>query len=105
MTAGRPAIIFCNRLLCLFISYLYFNILFMFLGNHWGQLCRTSRQLSRVGAGTERVYLRFPKFRLVSYRVQKGQQFHGLSRFAIADGRQLFRHFTPLCVFTSSRYK
>jgi len=63
MAAGRPLYFatVCFVYLFIYISYLFFNISVMDLGNRWGQLCRTFAA-SRVGAGIERVYLRVPKF-------------------------------------------
>jgi len=65
-------IIFCNCLLCLSISYLFFNISIMDLRNCWGQLCRTFA--ASVGAGIEQLYLRVPKFHWGGARVKKGQK-------------------------------
>jgi len=43
---SREAIIFCNRLLCLFIYLLFiFNISVMDLGNRWDSSAELSRQV------------------------------------------------------------
>jgi len=55
------------------------------VGNSYAEL---SRQVVWA-AGIERVYLRVPKFRWGELGSKKGQTFHGLSRFATADGRPL----------------
>jgi len=73
----------------IYLFLIYFLIFHSWISETAGD---SSAELSRqvaCGAGIERLYLRVPKFRWGDARVKKGQKFHGLSRFATADGRLL----------------
>jgi len=71
---SRVAITFCNRLLCLFclfISYLFFNISIMDLGNRWGQLSQTFAA-SRLGGWNRTSLSQSPKIPLGGAKVKRG---------------------------------
>jgi len=75
MAAGRT--LYFALFIYLFISYLFFNISIMDLGNRWGQLCRTF-VASRVGGWNRTSLSQSHNIPLGGARVKKGPN---ISRF------------------------